>query len=154
MRLRFRDKNPPSRLERKFLLYWQSLGGPALEREFRFHPTRKWRADFAHVESRTLIEVEGGIYIQGRHNRPQGFAADAEKYLEAALDGWRVLRLTELQITAPMIERIIRHVLVDIGMKAHGHTPTTTPPRPDTSEHERAGAPAEHPRVEDAQGDS
>jgi len=107
MRLRFRDKNPPSRLERRFLLYWQSLGGPALEREFRFHPTRKWRADFAHVESRTLIEVEGGIYIQGRHNRPQGFAADAEKYLEAALDGWRVLRLTELQITAPMIERII-----------------------------------------------
>ena len=50
---------------------------------------------------------ESGIYIQGRHNRPHGFAADAEKYLEAALDGWRVLRLTELQITAPMIERIV-----------------------------------------------
>jgi len=31
-----------------------------------------------------LIEIEGGIYIQGRHHWPQGFAADAEKYLEAA----------------------------------------------------------------------
>ena len=106
--LRHRDTVPPSRLERRFLLYWQSLGGPALEREFRFHRTRKWRADFAHLASRTLIEIEGGIYIQGRHNRPQGFAADAEKYLEAALDGWRVLRLTELQITAATVERIVR----------------------------------------------
>jgi len=96
------------------LLYWQSLGGPELQREFRFHMERKWRADFAHVESRTLIEVEGGIYVQGRHNRPQGFAADAEKYLEAALDGWRVLRLTEFQITVPMTERIIRFLL-DVG---------------------------------------
>jgi very-short-patch-repair endonuclease len=52
------------------------------------------RADFAHVENRIFIEIEGGIFIQGRHNRSQDFAADAEKYLEAALEGWRVLRLT------------------------------------------------------------
>lgn len=91
MRLRFRDKNPPSRQERRFLLYWQSLGGPQLKCEFTFHPTRRWRADFAHIESRTLIEIEGGIWIQGRHNSPPGFAADAEKYLEAALAGWRLL---------------------------------------------------------------
>ena len=110
MRLRFRDKKPPSRLERRFLLYWQSLGGPELKREFRFHMDRKWRADFAHVESRTLIEVEGGIYVQGRRNRPQGFAADAEKYLEAALAGWRVVRLADPLITAPMVERLIAFV--------------------------------------------
>ena len=112
MRLRFRDQKPPSRLEAKFALYWRGLGGPALEREFRFHAERKWRADFAHVESRTLIEVEGGIFIKGggRHNRAAGFIADAEKYLEAFLDGWNVVRLTEAQITAPNIERIIRHV--------------------------------------------
>jgi very-short-patch-repair endonuclease len=151
MRLRFRDEKPPSRLERRFLLYWQSLGGPPLEREIRFHAERKWRADFAHVESRTLIEVEGGIYIQGRHNRPQGFAADAEKYLEAALADWRVLRLTELQITAPMIERIIRFLRVDIGTKPHGHTSSTTPPRSHPPEHERTDAPAEHPRIEDGE---
>ena len=110
MRLRFRDKKPPSRLEAKFALYWRSFGGPELEREFRFHTERKWRADFGHIESRTLIEIEGGLWIQGRHNRPQGFAADAEKYLEAALAGWRVLRLTELQLTAPIIERIVAFV--------------------------------------------
>jgi hypothetical protein len=47
----------------------------------------KRRADFAHRESRTLIEVEGGIYVHSRQNRPQGFAAEAKKHLEAALDG-------------------------------------------------------------------
>ena len=151
MRLRYRDKSPPSRLEAKFELYWRSFGGPELKREFVFHPERKWRADFAHIESRTLIEIEGGIYIQGRHNRPQGFAKDAEKYLEAALEGWRVLRLTELQITAAMIERIIRYLHVDIGMKAHGHTPPPTPPRPDAAEHQRTDAPVEHSRVADGE---
>ena len=106
-RLRYRDSTPPSRLETKFALYWRSLGGPELERESRFHPERKWRADFAHIESRTLIEIEGGIYIQGRHNRAAGFIADAEKYLEAFLAGWAVVRLTAAQISAPTVERLI-----------------------------------------------
>ena len=99
-------------MEQRFPIYWQSLGGPALEREYRFHPTRKWRADFAHVESRTLIEIEGGIYIAGggRHNRAAGFLADLEKYLEASLAGWRVVRLAEPFITAPMVERVIAFV--------------------------------------------
>ena len=81
-----------------------------MEREFRFHPERKWRADFAHIESRTLIEIEGGIYIQGRHNRAAGFIADTEKYLEAFLAGWAVVRLTTAQITASNVERIIAAV--------------------------------------------
>ena len=111
-RLRYRPKTPSSRLEAKFALFWRGLGGPELEREFVFHPERKWRADFAHVESRTLIEIEGGIYIAGggRHNRAAGFLADLEKYLEAALAGWRVVRLAEPLITAPMVERLIAFV--------------------------------------------
>lgn len=110
-RLRFRAASPPSRLETKFALLWRAQSGPELEREFRFHPVRKWRADFAHLESRTLIEIEGGIYIQGRHNRAAGFIADTEKYLEAFLAGWAVVRLTSAQITAPIIERLVAAVL-------------------------------------------
>lgn len=100
-----------SKLEEKFLFVWRCLDGPELVREFRFHPTRKWRADFAHLESRTLIEVEGGTWIAGRHNRGSGFAKDAEKYLEAALDGWRVLRLTQPQLKSDQITRIIEWLL-------------------------------------------
>jgi len=97
----------PSRLEQKFALLWRTLGGPVLEEEFRFHPKRRWRADFAHLESRTLIEVEGGVWVGGRHNRGSGFMADAEKYLEAALKGWRVVRLASPQINSDNLRRII-----------------------------------------------
>lgn len=36
-----------------------------------------------------LVEIEGRIRVQGRHNRAAGFNADLEKYLEAGLAGWR-----------------------------------------------------------------
>ena len=106
-RMVFRDGKPPSRLESRFELLWRALGGPELEKEFRFHPVRKWRADFAHLPSRTLIEIEGGIYVNGRHNRGAGFAADLEKYLEAALAGWRVVRLGPNELTVPHVERLV-----------------------------------------------
>ena len=103
----FRDQKPPSRLEMAFLTLWRASGGPELEKEFRFHSTRKWRADFAHLPSRTLIEIEGGIYVNGRHNRGAGFAADLEKYFEAALAGWRVIRLGPDELTLDCIARLI-----------------------------------------------
>ena len=97
-----------SRLESKFLLLWRVAQGPPLEREVKFHSSRRWRADFAHMESRTLIEIEGGIFLPGggRHNRGGGYAKDAEKYLEAVLAGWTVIRLTEKQLEIGSIERI------------------------------------------------
>lgn len=102
----FRGAKPPSRLEKRFELLWRALGGPVLEKEFRFHPVRKWRADFAHIPSRTLIEIEGGIYVNGRHNRGAGFAADLEKYLEASLAGWRVVRLGPNELTEEIVGRL------------------------------------------------
>ena len=106
-RQRFRGKQPGSRLENRFETLWRALGGPELEREFRFHETRRWCSDFDHLPCSTLIEIEGGIWIQGRHNRAAGFAADLEKYLEAALAGWRVIRLGPHELTAAHVERLI-----------------------------------------------
>ena len=121
----FRGAKPPSRLENRFELLWRAHGGPELEKEFRFHPVRKWRADFAHLPSRTLIEIEGGIYVNGRHNRGAGFAADLEKYLEASLAGWRVVRLGPNELTANRVERLIR--LVTVGFISED-TPADAPP--------------------------
>lgn len=70
------------------------------EREFRFHPGRRWRFDFAHPESKIAVEVEGGAWTKGRHNRPAGFIADMEKYNQAALMGWIVLRYTPQQVSS------------------------------------------------------
>ena len=98
-----------SKLESRFLFLWRVAQGPPLEREVQFHPTRKWRADFAHLASRTLIEIEGGIFLPGggRHSRGLGYTKDAEKYLEAVLAGWTVIRLTEKQLELDFIERIV-----------------------------------------------
>ena len=37
-------------------------------------------------------------WTRGRHTRGRGFTADCEKYAEAALQGWTVLRFTRQQI--------------------------------------------------------
>jgi len=108
MRLRLRSRFSPSKLESRFLWLWQLAKGPPLEREFRFHPERRWRADFAYLPGRVLIEIEGGIYINGRHNRAAGFNADLEKYLEAGLAGWRVFRLGPDQITMEIVGKLVR----------------------------------------------
>ena len=107
-----------SKLESQFLFLWRVAQGPTLEREVSFHPTRKWRTDFAHMASRTLIEIEGGIFQRGagRHNRGAGYALDAEKYLEAVLAGWTVIRLTEKQLDLDFIERIVAWINTPRGV--------------------------------------
>ena len=105
-RLRYRAPKSPSRLEERFLMLWKAVEGPPLQREFRFHEKRKWRADFAYLPGRVLIEIEGGIWVNGRHNRAAGFNADLEKYLEASLAGWRVFRFGPDQITLENVERL------------------------------------------------
>lgn len=66
--------------------------------EYRFHPTRKWRFDYAIPEFKIAIEIDGGVFIQGRHNRGSGYVKDMEKFNEAAILGWRILRFTPQQI--------------------------------------------------------
>ena len=86
-----------SELERTFETHWQQLGGPVLQREYRFHPTRKWRLDFAFIRPglRIGIECEGGTRSgKSRHTTGDGYAKDCIKYNAATLAGWRLFRLT------------------------------------------------------------
>ena len=85
---------PQSQLEATFALQLRTSGLPDPQREHRFHPKRRWRFDFAWPDVMLAVEVEGGTWSKGRHTRGRGFAADCEKYNEAALLGWRVLRFT------------------------------------------------------------
>ena len=101
------QKAADSPLEARFLLLWEFCDGQALEREYRFEPSRKWRADFAHLPSKTIIEIEGGLYGNGRHQRIGGYQADCEKYNWATMLEWRVIRLTSAMITYDCVESII-----------------------------------------------
>ncbi len=77
--------------------------GIPYEQEYRFHPNRKWRADFRIKDSCILVEVEGGAGF-GRHSRRQGFENDGEKYAAAARMGFVVLRFTSKQVQGRMAQ--------------------------------------------------
>ena len=70
---------------------------PGVEFEYNFHPTRRWRFDAAWPHAKIALEIEGGVWIQGRHNRPSGFLRDVDKYNEAGILGWRIFRVTPQQ---------------------------------------------------------
>jgi hypothetical protein len=72
---------------------------PRPTHEFVFDATRKWRLDYAWVEQRLALEVEGGIWTNGRHIRGAGFLRDISKYNRLACLGWRLLRCTPDSLT-------------------------------------------------------
>ena len=87
-----------SDLEDTLIFQLKALGAPDPAREWRFHNIRKWRFDLAWPERLLAVEVEGGVYIQGRHTRGSGVEADCEKYNTAVIMGWRILRYTSKTI--------------------------------------------------------
>ena len=75
----------------------QQLGlvGIQVEREFFFHPSRKWRSDWRVRDTHVLVEFEGGLFKKraAGHSSVTGILRDIEKYNEAALAAWIVIRI-------------------------------------------------------------
>ena len=100
-----RVRNMPKISEAERLFYGQigwrnlelrKLGLSELElptKQYKFCSTRKWTADFAWIKKRIILEIEGGIWTNGRHVRGGGFEKDCEKYNWATLHGWKVFRV-------------------------------------------------------------
>ncbi len=74
------------------------MGLPTPEKEYRFHVKRRWRVDFGFPDYKLAVEIEGGAWVYGRHNRPGGFLGDITKYNALAVEGWCLLRFTPRQI--------------------------------------------------------
>lgn len=87
----------PRKARRKRLGWLPYFPDCGLVAEHRFCE-RRWRFDLAHLETKIAVEVEGGIWVQGRHIRPAGFINDIQKYNRATQLGWRVLRFTPQQV--------------------------------------------------------
>lgn len=85
------------------------------EYEHKFHEERKWRFDVAWPSVMVALEIEGGVWSYGRHNRAVSFLRDMEKYNEAASIGWLVLRCpwewVENGSMLGTIKKTIRHRL-------------------------------------------
>ena len=102
----------PSALETELALHLRAYG-IKLEREHKFHPKRKWRFDFADIESKTAFEVEGGTWMaKSGHNTGLGIRRDIEKYNAAQLLGWRVFRVDGGMIKSGEAIRLIIQALM------------------------------------------
>ena len=88
-------------------------GLPAPETEYRFHPTRKWRFDYAWPDPklRLACEVDGAVHVGGRHSRGVGIEKDCEKFSEAAILGWRVMRVTTGMVKSGQALSLIERAL-------------------------------------------
>lgn len=81
------------------LLQARSIGLPEPVTELRFHPSRLWRFDVAWKPEQIALEVNGALFVGGRHSRGVGQEKDYEKLAEAACLGWRVLQVSPRQVT-------------------------------------------------------
>jgi len=95
----------------------RSLGIPAPVAEHRFHPDRKFRFDYAWPEQRLALEIEGGIWRKGggAHSHPQNIERDIEKYSEAAVLGWRIVRAAPEDLLTKGLDFVRRAFAADFG---------------------------------------
>lgn len=93
-------------------------------REFLFNPDRGWRADFAHVSTRVLVEVDGGQKLAainkrtgkpfaiGRHSSDE----DHWKIATAVSLGWKVFQFTPTMLTKDPV-RCVTLVALAMGFE-------------------------------------
>ena len=81
-----------SKLEEAFVLQLQATTLPTPVREYVFAKPRRWRFDVSWPDILLAVELHGGLWINGRHNRGAGYESDMQKMNTAMLTGWTVLQ--------------------------------------------------------------
>ena len=109
-------------LEDKFALHWRSSGGVPFVREHHpfpgcKRPLNQYRFDFAWPGHKVAVEIEGGIWTKGSHCRPKRYISDCHKYNAAAIDGWLVLRYTDVDLKPDAIDATIEQIRQAISLR-------------------------------------
>ena len=86
-------------------------GLPKPVAEHRFAPPRRWRFDHAWPDHLLALEVQGGLFVQGRHSRGAALLKEHEKLNEAAAQGWRVLFTTPKDLESTTTLDLLRRAL-------------------------------------------
>ena len=103
----------------KFAFVWERDGfdGGDPDLEFRFHPSRRWRFDYAWPELMIAVEIDGFGF---GHQSQQGIGGQNEKRNAAIELGWRVLvfdsrTLGSKQGVADAVEQVCRVLMIAAG---------------------------------------
>ena len=96
-----------SKLEELFEIEWQ-LKYPTVQLipQYKVLPNRRFKIDFAHLPSKTGIEVQGGRWIKGGHTSGNGMFTDCEKSLLCAQHGWLIIPIVDKMICEEYIYKI------------------------------------------------
>jgi very-short-patch-repair endonuclease len=103
-----------SALEETLAYQLKVAGYPPAVREYRFCK-RRWRLDFAWPAQKVAVEIDGGTWVRGAHNRPVRIAQDHEKRNALVLMGWRVLTFTGEQVKKGTALGDIGRLLQQVG---------------------------------------
>lgn len=91
--------------------FYRDQGLPDPIFEYRFHDTRKWKFDICFWPNRVAIEVQGGLFVQGRHTRGAALLKEYEKLNEAAKMGWRIIYLQPKDLCLTETVKLIKECL-------------------------------------------
>ena len=100
-----------SDLEASLLQQIRWLRLPEPVEEYRFAPPRRWRFDLAWPDQLLAVEVQGAVWVQGRHSRGAGQLNDMDKANTAVIGGWRVLHFGKKHIDDGSAIEIIKAAL-------------------------------------------
>jgi len=78
------------------------------EIEVQFHPTRRWRFDWALPAEKIAVELDGYQY----HTSRAGWLKDMEKMNEADLLGWHVFHVTPRDIENGNADQLMNRILL------------------------------------------
>lgn len=113
-----KKKRIMTNLEATFYQQVRAVGLPEPEKEFRFHHIRKFRFDFAWVDFKVAVEVDGGTWSGGRHVKGTGFHNDCIKMNLAAVEGWLVLRGDNKMVKSGELLKSLEAVMFRHGVKS------------------------------------
>lgn len=103
-------------LEDKFYSAWLAHAPkefPTPERQFKFHPERRFRYDFAWPQIKLCVDIQGGSFVNGGHSRGLGQQNDHSKHNEAQRLGFQVLQFgtVEMKKPADVVDYVVHFIL-------------------------------------------
>lgn len=102
----------------RFRWLCKASGLPIPTAEYRFHPARRWRFDWAWSEAKVALEVDGGNFIGGAHVRGTRIMKTHEKINSAASMGWRILYCVPKQLCTTETVELLRSALTPVTEQA------------------------------------
>lgn len=102
-----------------FQVWCKAEGFPSPTPEYAFAKPRRWRFDYAWPAQMIALEVEGGVWTQGRHTRGSGYMADLVKYNQAAVRGWCVLRVVPAELFRTETRDLLAAAFASASHRSH-----------------------------------